>query len=253
MRYSITITLAVLICVSCGSEQKSNTTGWDYDASPESEMPAPIMPDHDLNVAFLVLDQVYNTELTAPYDIFQHSVFRKGVHPMRVFTVGRTKDTVRTFEGLKILPDYGYTTDSLPAIDILVIPSAAGNLDVDLEDTVLLAWVRTISENAMFVTSHCDGAFVLAESGVLDGVNATTFPGDIAEFRQRYPQIHVHDSTLFVHDDKFITSAGGAKSFEAALYLFELLYGKENAEDCAEGMVIDWDVTKVDYVRIVPL
>ncbi len=239
--------------LSCDQQKKESVTGWDYDQLPANAMPDPIMPTHDLNVAFLVLDKVYNTELTAPYDIFQHSVFREGVHPMRVFTVGRTKDTVRTFEGLRILPDYGFTTDSLPRIDILVVPSAAGNLDIDLKDTVLLSWIRSVSESAMFVTSHCDGAFVLAESGVLDGRHATTFPGDLEEFEKRYSNVHVHDSVLFVHDGKFITSAGGAKSFEAALYLFELLYGKGHTQDCAKGMVIDWDVDKVNYVRIVPL
>jgi len=41
---------------------------------------------------------------------------------------------------------------------------------------------------------------------------------------------------------KGITSAGGAKSFEAALYLMEHMYGKEIAESLAGGLVIDWDL-----------
>jgi transcriptional regulator GlxA family with amidase domain len=55
---------------------------------------------------------------------------------------------------------------------------------------------------------------------------------------------------LFVHDGKYITSAGGAKSFEAALYLCEFLYGKEVAQRLAGGLVIDWDVDKVPHLII---
>jgi transcriptional regulator GlxA family with amidase domain len=53
-----------------------------------------------------------------------------------------------------------------------------------------------------------------------------------------------------VHDGKYITSAGGAKSFEAALYLAEVLYGKEIAKRLAQGLVIDWDVDKVAKVIV---
>ena len=56
--------------------------------------------------------------------------------------------------------------------------------------------------------------------------------------------------SLFVHDAKYITSAGGAKSFEAALYLCEYLYGKEIAKSLAKGLVIDWDVNTVPHLII---
>ncbi|MEL6638295.1 MAG: glutamine amidotransferase, partial [Bacteroidota bacterium] len=55
---------------------------------------------------------------------------------------------------------------------------------------------------------------------------------------------------LFVHDGRFITSAGGAKSFEAALYLCEHLYGKTVAQQLAEGLVIDWDLTTVPHLIV---
>ena len=55
---------------------------------------------------------------------------------------------------------------------------------------------------------------------------------------------------LFVHDGKYITSAGGAKSFEAALYLCEFLYGKEVAKSLAGGLVIDWNVDTVPHLVV---
>lgn len=206
-----------------------------------------LKPDR-YNVAFLIMDGTYNTELTAPYDIFQHTIFRKGIKPMNVFTVADTDAPVTTFEGLRILPDFNYVKDSLPRIDILVVPSAEHHLDTDLENEQLITFVKETAQKAQFVTSHCDGAFVLAKAGVLDGKVSTTFPSDIDKMRKMFPHLDIRKDVLFVHDGKYITSAGGAKSFEAALYLCEYLYGKEITQSLAGGLVIDWDVEQVPHL-----
>ncbi len=56
------------------------------------------------NVAFLVMDGTYNTEFTAPFDIFQHTQYRKGIRAMNTFTVANTLEPITTFEGLRIYP-----------------------------------------------------------------------------------------------------------------------------------------------------
>lgn len=208
----------------------------------------PYLNPDNYNVAFLIMDGTYNTEFTAPYDIFQHTVYRKNIKAMNVFTVANTLEAVTTFEGVRILPDFDYTHDSIPRIDILVVPSAAHHLDTDLEDHTMLAFVRKIDKSALYMTSHCDGAFVLAKAGLLDQVTSTTFPSDIPIYKEMFPKLKVADNVLFVHDGKYITSAGGAKSFEAALYLCEKLYGKENAESLAKGLVINWDLDSVPHL-----
>ena len=202
------------------------------------------------NVAFLIMDGVYNTELTAPYDIFQHTIFRDSIKAMNTFLVADTREPVTTFEGMRILPDYNYLKDSLPRIDILVIPSAEHYLDTDLENEDMLDFVRRAAGEAKYVTSHCDGAFVLAKAGLLNGVVSTTFPTDIEQMRAMFPSLDIRENVLFVHDGKFITSAGGAKSFEAALYLSELLYGKQVARRLAQGLVIDWELEEVPHLII---
>ena len=199
-------------------------------------------------VAFLIMDGVYNTELTAPYDIFQHTQYREGIKQMNTFMVADTKDPITSFEGIRMLPDYDYTSDDLPPIDILVVPSAEHHLDTDLENQEMIAWVKKVGEKALYVTSHCDGSFVLAKAGLLDNVASTTFPSDIELYKKKFPHLDVRDQVLFVHDDKFITSAGGAKSFEASLYLTEVLYGDSIARSLAGGLVIDWKLEDVPHV-----
>jgi transcriptional regulator GlxA family with amidase domain len=202
------------------------------------------------NVAFLIMDGTFNTELTAPYDIFQHTVFRENIKAMNVFIVANTDAPITTFEGMRILPDYNYLKDALPKIDILVVPSAEHHLDSDLEDTAMIDFVKQVDKEAIFVTSHCDGAFVLAKAGVLEDKVSTTFPSDIDKMRTMFPSLDIRKDLLFVHDGKYITSAGGAKSFEAALYVCEFLYGKEVATSLAGGLVIDWNVAAVPHLIV---
>lgn len=215
---------------------------------PSGNLPEVAAPDRIWNAAFLIMDGTYNTELTAPMDILHHTVYHTDFG-MKVFTIAKTKAPVRTFEGLVVTPDYAYT-DSFPPIDVLIVPSAEHHLDTDLEDAEMIRFVRNTARNASYLMSLCDGAFVLAKAGLLDQVASTTFPGDIGTYREMFPHLNIHEKVLFVHDGKFITSAGGAKSFEPALYLAEILYGKKAADGIARGMVIDWDVREVPSVIV---
>ena len=237
--------VAVIGVLSCNTNT-SNKEVIDHSKSGE---PIELAADR-YNVAFLIMDGVYNTELTAPFDIFQHTIFRENIKAMNVFTVANTLDPVTSFEGMRILPDFNYLTSDLPPIDILVVPSAEHHLDTDLEDENMINFVKEIDQNALFITSHCDGAFVLAKAGLLKGKVSTTFPSDIDKMRDMFPELDIRKDVLFVHDGKYITSAGGAKSFEAALYLCEVLYGHEIAIDLARGLVIDWDKDEVPHLVI---
>jgi putative intracellular protease/amidase len=205
--------------------------------------PPPLPDDRRLNVGFLVIDGVYNTELTAPYDVFQHTIFHtehaEPEHPgMEVFTVSPDGEPVTTFEGLVLVPHHSF--DSAPPIDVLVVPSAEHNMDEDLENEELIRWVRETGERALFVVSLCDGAFVLAQAGLLDGRACTTFPGDQDRFAETFPELDLHRGVSFVHDGPALTSEGGAKSFDVAMYLVDHLYGEAAAKSIGGGLLIPW-------------
>ena len=224
------ILLLVLVSLSCSNEKKSEVKNYDVDS---------------YQVAFLIMDGVYNKELTAPWDIFEHTKYREGIKKMEVFTIAEHRETIRTSEGLNIRADYGFN-DSYPPIDILVIPSAESHLSSALTNKALLNFVRAIASNATWVTSHCDGVFVLGAAGLLEGKYATTFPADLTQFAERFPKVKVVHDKIVVQDGKYISSAGGAKSFETALYLTHLLYGEKVTQELAQGLVLDWSEEMVD-------
>ena len=245
MNSILKICLAIILISTVGCQQKPDSSeSFDLGSPPD-------LIEGRYNVGILIMDGVYNTEMTAPMDIFQHTIFRDSIKSMNVFLIAESMDMVTTFEGMRILPDYSFTDANHPPIDILVVPSAEHHLDSDLENETMIDWVAKTGKSAQYVTSHCDGAFVLAKAGLLDEVVSTTFPSDIEKYREMFPQLDVRENVIFVHDGKFITSAGGARSFDGALYLTELLYGKEVARRLAKGLVIDWNVEEVAH-EVIP-
>ncbi len=200
--------------------------------------PAPDLPrDRPLRAGFLVVNGVYNTELAAPFDVFHHTSFhtKPGI---QVFTVSPDGQPVTTFEGLKLTPDHSFA--NAPAMDILVLPSARGSMDADLQNQALIDWVRTTGGQARHVLSLCDGAFLLAKAGLLQGIPATTFPDDYGRFSQLFPGVDLRINVSFVDAGKIITSQGGARSYEAAIHLVDRLYGRPVAEGIGKGLLVPW-------------
>jgi len=215
----------------------------------EESKTKPILPEKALNVGFLIIDGVYNSELIAPYDIFHHTVFHTDPG-MKVFTIAPSKDTITTFEGLRLLPDYSFNEDNHPNIDVLIVPSAEHNMDTDLENDNLISFVSKTGKAASFVVSLCDGAFILAKAGLVDGKESTTFPSDIDRYQETFPKLKVHKGVSFVHDGKLLTSVGGAKSYDVSLYLTHILYGDKVAKGIGKGLVIDWELSDYQYVSV---
>ncbi|MFQ5571358.1 MAG: DJ-1/PfpI family protein [Rhodothermales bacterium] len=232
---------APLLIAGCGAVQSN------APSPPASTQENATLPQHEgvLTAGFVGLETVYNSELMAPYDILQHTVFRDSLHYIRPFIVSPTHAPFTTFEGITITPHYSF--EDAPPIDVLVIPSTGNSMTGDLEDEALMTWLKAAVEQARYVITVCDGAFPLAATGALNGRIATTFPGDRDRFAEMFPAIDVRYDANFVVDGKYITSVGGALSYEPALYLVESLYGVESARRTAQGLVLDWDVTTIPH------
>ncbi|MFT5640042.1 MAG: transcriptional regulator GlxA family with amidase domain [Cyclobacteriaceae bacterium] len=204
---------------------------------------------YDYRAAFLIVDGVYNSELTAPFDYPHHTIFhaQKGI---QVFTIAPTKDVMTTFEGIRILPDYGFESADLAQIDILTVPSTEQSLDSDFGNERLIRFVRAKGNQAKYVISFCVGALVLAKAGLVAGYHYNTFPSDIELYKMRCPNLTDHEGVSFVLDRKLMTTAGEARSLDPSMYLVSLLYGNDVAKGVGKGMVIDWNIDDYQYVIV---
>ena len=201
-----------------------------------------------LNAAFLCVDGVYNSELMAPYDVLQHTFYRDSTNYIRCFIVTPNGKPIVTFEGIRISPHYSF--ENVPAVDILIIPSTETSMTADLENTIYMNWVKKTAESASNVITVCDGAFPLAATGFLNGRVATTFPADRNHLAEMFPEVTVKHEVNFVVDGKYITSVGGALSYEPAFYLVEKLYSTKNAKRIAKGLVWDWKLAQIPHLIV---
>ncbi|MFH0943624.1 MAG: DJ-1/PfpI family protein, partial [Planctomycetota bacterium] len=195
-------------------------------------------------VGFLVEDGIRGSELSEPLDVLHHVRFH-AEPATRVLTIARNCGEIRTFEGLEIAPDADCGT--APELDVLVLPGAERYGREPFDDPELIRFVRERASRARFVLSLGDAAFVLARAGLLDDRSCTTRPDGISALRDRFPGARVIDGLSFAVDGTVITSAGGGRSREAALYLVERLYGELTAIDVARGLVIDWSLEAIPH------
>ncbi|HEX2645468.1 MAG TPA: DJ-1/PfpI family protein [Thermoanaerobaculia bacterium] len=217
--------------------------GTDLTGEPTENAPVtanaegPIPQDRPLRAGFLIVDGVYGTELTAPYDVFQHTTYHTD-RGIEVFTVSADGQPVTTAEGLRILPQYSFA--NAPQIDILVVPSGRGSMDRDLQNQALIDWVKQVGGQARHVLALCDASFVIAKAGLLEGEAATTCPEDYQRFAQAFPNVTLRVNVSFVDEGKILTSQGGARSYEAAMHLVDRLYGRPVATKIGEGLLVPW-------------
>jgi transcriptional regulator GlxA family with amidase domain len=216
------VLLLALAPIACQSTNSTDT--------PKAAQATAATDKQTKNVGILIFDGLFITEFAAPFDVYKHVGDK-----MNVFTVGLTRDPIKTYEGVVLHPDYGFK--DAPRIDVLVVPSGAQSTTKDLENKELIGFVKSNAQSAQFVTSHCWGAFTLAQAGCLTGRECTTFPTSIDELQTKFPNVRTRKDERFVVSDKYITSNGGVAAFEAALHVVEAMYGKETADKVAAGMV----------------
>lgn len=103
----------------------------------------------------------------------------------------------------------------------------------------LIEWLKKQRSKGADLASICIGAFLLAETGLLNGKKATTNWLFAEQFRQRYPSIEVQDDKIIV-DEGTVCSCGGAFSFTSfMIYLIEKMLGHQEAVMASKILMIN--------------
>lgn len=150
--------------------------------------------------------------------------------PFRVFTVARSRSSVRTTGGLEVVPHHALAT--APPIDLLVVPGGFGTRAL-LEDVEVLDWIRRTAARSRIVTSVCTGSLLLARTGLLDGRRATTHRGALDLLATLGRDIAV-DREARVVEDGVVTSAGVASGIDMSFRVVETICGREVADETAK-------------------
>ncbi|MDB5605392.1 MAG: AraC family transcriptional regulator, partial [Bradyrhizobium sp.] len=101
-----------------------------------------------------------------------------------------------------------------------------------------IAAARKLSSRASRVASVCTGAFLLAETGLLDGRRATTHWRYAALLQSRFPCTRVESDSIYIADGRIWTSAGIASGIDLALAMIERDMGADIARDVSRLLVV---------------
>lgn len=104
-----------------------------------------------------------------------------------------------------------------------------------------MAWLRKAAAQAEVVMSVCNGALVLADAGLLEGLEATTHHGSIETLKRMAPRTTVHADRRFVDNGKIVTAAGVSAGIDASLHVVSRLLGGEAAQRTARYMEYAWE------------
>jgi putative intracellular protease/amidase len=188
------------------------------------------------NLAILVFDGVQIIDYTGPFETFGH-VYSEDGPAFNIYTVSEKTNPITTAMGMSVNPKYSF--ENAPKPDVLLVPG--GGVKGQVENPVVIKWVQDTAKDAEIVLSVCNGAFIIAKAGLLDGLEATTTAGLIPALREVAPKVKVVDDRRFVDNGKIITAAGLSSGIDGSLHVIERLFGKGTAQMAALGMEYNWD------------
>ena len=201
-----------------------------------SAQAAPVT-DTRRKVAVLIFNGVEIIDSMGPYELF-------GAANYNVYTVAETKDPITSAMGLSVVPKYTFA--DAPQPDVLVVPG--GGVRGAQNNAAVLKYITEATAGAQHTMSVCNGSFILASAGLLDGLTATSTYGNVLRLHEQFPKVKVVGDQRFVDNGKIITTAGLSAGMDGALHVIAKLDGEERARQVALGEEYHWDPAG-GYVR----
>lgn len=163
--------------------------------------------------------------------------------PFKVDLVAATKGPVMLASGLPV-PASAAVSD-IKRSDIIIVPSLI------LRDGVwetgrypeLVVWLREQSARGAILCSACSGVFLLAETGLFDGVESTVHFGYADAFRKTFPKVPIHPERVLVisgQRQEFVTSGASMTWHDLVLYLIARYIGATSAQAVARFFALQW-------------
>jgi transcriptional regulator GlxA family with amidase domain len=183
-------------------------------------------------VAVLAFHGVVPFDLATPCEVFGRTRVLPDQRPYQIFVCGQTRRVKTDAFDLHVKWDLSHAVDA----DTVIVPGL-----VDVMSPVpkpLIDTLNAAADAGARIASVCTGAFVLAASGLLDGLTATTHWLAAPLLAARYPTITVNPNVLFVDNGQILTSAGAAAGLDLCLHLVRRDHGSAVAADAARLAVM---------------
>jgi transcriptional regulator GlxA family with amidase domain len=208
-----------------------------------------------MKIWVLALDGVFDTGLATVLDALTTAnelaaAQQLAIAPFDVRVVGLRRQ-VSTAQGLRV-PVHALDPDERP--DWVVVVAIGTKMPAALTQALqrrdvqqAAQQLRTWHEQGARLAAACIGGFVLAESGLLDGHDATTSWWLAPLFRERYPEVKLTESRMLVHSGDFVTTGAAIAHIDLALWLVRQV-SPELAAMTARYLIVDDRPSQAPYV-----
>jgi putative intracellular protease/amidase/YHS domain-containing protein len=188
----------------------------------------PVPAEGRIPVALVIGNRAEVLDFCGPLEVFAQALTKDGKQLFAPYIVAATLEPVKVGGGMKVAPDHAFKT--APAPKIIVIPAMAG----DAATPEMIDWIRNASKSTDVTMSVCNGAFVLAKTGLLAGKRATAHHGGYLRFAGMYPEVHLKRGARFVEDGNIASAGGVSSGIDLALRVVERYVGRETATHLAD-------------------
>lgn len=140
--------------------------------------------------------------------------------------------------------EYTIKTDRLlkdvSRTDLLFIPPTLGDTAKGImANAEAIPYFKKLYDNGASLASLCIGAFLLAETGLLNGKKCSTHWAHIEEFREKYPDVEVEDGAIITEHENIYSSGGASSLWNLILYLIEKYSDRETAVMISKYFALD--------------
>lgn len=163
--------------------------------------------------------------------------------PFRVEIVGRKPGPLPLASGMPVTVQRGI--DDLKATDIVVVPSILLQPEGWVKGRYpdLVAWVEAMHRRGALLCSACSGIFLLAETGLFDGMDSTVHFHYRRIFAETYPKVPIHPERVLVisgRREELISSGASMTWHDLVLYLIGRHAGATAAQAVARFFALQW-------------
>lgn len=148
-----------------------------------------------------------------------------------VTLAGLSAGPLRGSRGVLLMPDTTLDEVLHNDFDMIVLPGGQPGTNNLKADPRVLKLLQRIAQQGNYVAAICAAPSVLAIAGLLDGKQATSFPGALVPF----PKVKQQNAAI-VEDGKLITSRGPGTAMDFALTLVERLAGTAKRQEVEAGL-----------------
>ena len=185
--------------------------------------------------------------IIGPYNLFkmanvQHQKLNGLQEPLFKIDLVGINDQPVTYQGLFTI-DPTASIDSIQKTDLIIISPISGNLENSIEaNQRFVDWIKMQRiRNRVDLASLCKGAFLLAETGLINGKDCTTNWTAHHLFKQRYPEVNLIPESIICENNGIYSSGGAYSVLNFTLYLIERYFGRETAIWTSKISEIEFD------------